>query len=209
MFQAHPFFDDEARRRIAAAVQREEARSLGEIVPVVVDRSDSYPEAQDRAGILALALATALGLLLPVQRWELVALQALAFALGWLAGGWAPLARVVVGRRALDATVRSRAELAFREQGLARTAHGRGVLLFASLFEHEVVVLGDQEVHGRLGDEAWRDAVAVLVSHIRQRRPADGFVEAIAHIGQRLAIHFPRGPGAAAPSELPDHLTVR
>jgi putative membrane protein len=210
MAKAHPFFDDEARQRVLEAVRQAEADTLGEIVPVVVARSDAYPEAQERAGITALMLATLVILLLPVEipLWEMAAIQAVAFAIGWFAGGWHPLARLLIGRRAMNAMVRWRAEVAFREEGLSRTRFGTGVLVFASLFEHQVVILGDKPVHEKVGDATWQEAADILVRRIREERPADGFVEAIGSVGARLREHFPRGEDHN-PNELPDHLTVR
>ncbi|WP_373046819.1 TPM domain-containing protein [Vulgatibacter sp.] len=211
MAKKHPFFDEAALERIQAAVRQAEASTLGEIVPVVVDSSDAYPEAQDRAGIAALMLATLVVLILPVEipLWEMALIQALAFVIGWFAGNWPPLARLLVGRSAMDAMVRWRAEVAFREHGLGRTTHGTGVLVFASLFEHEVVVLGDKPVHEKVGEGTWNEAVEVLVRRIREKRPADGFVEAIERVGVHLREHFPRAAGEKNPNELPDHLTVR
>ena len=211
MKREHPFFDEAAKSRIAAAVRAAEDATLGEIVPVVVERSDAYPEAQDRAGIAALMIATLVVLLLPVEipLWEMAAIQGAAFVVGWLAGNWDPLARALIGRKAMDAMVRWRAEVAFREEGLTRTASGTGVLVFASLFEHEVVILGDKPVHEKLGDAAWREAVGILVKRIREKRPADGFVEAIEAVGGHLRQHFPRAEGTKNPNELPDHLTIR
>lgn len=210
MAKVHPLFDDEARKRIVAAVQKAERETLGEIVPVVVERSDAYPEAQDRGGAVALALATAVVLIFFPQLllWEMAAIQAIAFALGFFAGGWDPLARKLIGARAMDAMVRWRAEVAFREQGLTRTRHGTGVLVFASLFEHEVVILGDRTVHEKVGAETWQEAVSILVRRIKEDRPADGFVEAIESVGAHLVQHFPRGEHEPL-NELPDELTVR
>ncbi len=206
MDRAQSAFDDAGHARIAEAVRREEARCLGEVVPVVVDRSDAYPEAQDRAGIAALALATLVAALLRLSIGELVAAQAVAFVLGWFAGAWSPLARLMVGRRALDAMVRWRAEVAFREAGLSHLPQGPAVLLFASLFEHVVVVLGNAEAHQKLGAEAWDGAVKVLVTNLRAGRPVDGFVEAIGHIGDRLVVHVPRTGAEAGPNVMPDEL---
>ena len=210
MAKAHPFFDDEARRRILEAVRQAEAETLGEIVPVVVESSDAYPEAQDRGGIAALMLATLVVLLLPAELplWEMAVIQAVAFAIGWFAAQWQPLARLLIGRKAMDAMVRWRAEVAFREEGLSRTRHGTGVLVFASLFEHEVVILGDKPVHEKVGAATWQEAVAALVRGIREKRPADGFVQAIEIVGGHMREHFPRGADEN-PNELPDHLTIR
>ena len=94
----------------------------------------------------------------------------------------------------MDEAVRARAVRAFHEHGLQRTAEGTGVLVFASLFEREAVVLGDHGIHARMGDD-WRKAVDALTAGLRAGDPARGFVEAIAICGARLAEHFPREPG--------------
>ncbi len=196
----------EARARIAEAVRRAEGLSRGQIVPAVVERSDAYPEARWRGALLGAALATAAILVAgtPVAPWELPFAQAAAGLLGALAGAWRPVERVLAGRRAMDEAVRARALRAFHEHGLQRTAEGTGVLVFASLFERAAVILGDQGIHAKRGDD-WDRAVAALTAGMAAGDPSKGFVDAIAVCGAKLAEHFPRDPQArAAPNELED-----
>lgn len=205
------FFTAETRARVAEAVRAAEARSRGQIVPVVVERSDAYPEVRLRGALLlaALASAAALALRLPLGPAELVLLQAAASVLGALLSLWDPLERLLAGRRAMDQAVRARAVRAFHEQGLHRTAEGTGVLVFASLLEHGAVVLGDRGIHGKVGDAAWDRALAALLAGIRARSPGQGFVDAVQLCGERLAEHFPRDPAAGSgPNELGDSLRV-
>ena len=202
------FFPVEARERVAAAVRRAEAASLGQIVPVVVERSDRYEEAPWIAGVLLAALATAAAELsgLGVTAWELPFLQLAAGLLGGLAARLAPVRRLLAGKGHIDEAVRFRAQRAFLENGLTRTERGTGVLIFASLLEHRAVVLGDHGIHEKMGDGGWQQGVEALVAGIRRGDPAAGFCDAIGLVGARLAEHFPRPAGAAAPNELPDEL---
>ena len=199
-------FGEEARARVAEAVRRAEALSRGQIVPVVVGKSDAYPEARWRGGLLAVAAVTValLGAGVPVAAWELPLFQLVAGALGALAAMWDPIERLLAGRRAMDEAVRARALRAFQEHGLQRTQEGTGVLVFASLFERQAVVLGDHGIHARMGDD-WNQAVGALVAGLGAGDPARGFVDAIAVCGARLAQHFPRDPTAKpSPNELED-----
>ncbi|HEX9241494.1 MAG TPA: hypothetical protein VF875_03530 [Anaeromyxobacter sp.] len=199
-------FGEEARARVADAVRRAESLSRGQLVPVVVEKSDAYPETRWRGAVLAAAVATAAVLAagVPVVPWELPFVQLAAGIVGALAAAWDPLERLLVGRRAMDEAVRARALRAFHEHGLQRTAEGTGVLVFASLFERQAVVLGDHGIHARMGDD-WQKAADALVAGLRAGAPARGFVDAIAICGARLAQHFPREPGAATPlNELED-----
>lgn len=205
------FFGEPVRARIGEAVRRAEAYSRGQIVPVVVERSDAYPEVRFRAGLLAAALATAVVLLArwPLTLAELPLVQLGAGLLGAGLSFWRPLERRLAGRRAMDEAVRARAMRAFHEHGLHRTAEGTGVLLFASIFEREAVVLGDRGIHAKVGEGEWSRAVAALVTGMRTGEPARGFIEAIALTGARLGQHFPRDPGAPLPpNELEDAIRV-
>ena len=194
MLERH--FGEKARARVAEAVRRAEALSRGQIVPVVVEKSDPYPEARFRGAILAAAIATlaVLALRVPLTAAELPFVQLAAGIAGALVASWDPVERRLAGARAMDEAVRARAVRAFHEHGLQRTAEGTGVLVFASLFEREAVVLGDHGIHARMGDD-WRKAVDALTAGLRAGDPARGFVEAIAICGARLAEHFPREPG--------------
>jgi putative membrane protein len=199
-------FGEAERARVSEAVRRAEALSRGQIVPVVIEKSDPYPEARWRGGVLAAALATAAVLAagVPLVPWELPFVQLVAGALGALAAAWDPIERLLAGRRATDEAVRARALRAFHEHGLHRTAEGTGVLVFASLFEREAVVLGDHGIHARMGDD-WNHAVGALVAGLRAGDPVKGFVDAVARCGARLAEHFPRDAGALPPTnELED-----
>jgi putative membrane protein len=200
------FFPPEGRERVQAAVRAAEARSRGEIVPVVVDRSARYEEVPWIAGVLGAALATvAVELLAPVSAWELPFVQLAAGLAGALLGRLAPVVRLLAGRRDMEQAVNARAEQAFLEHGLHRTAEGTGVLVFASLLERRAVILGDSGIAARMGEGEWRRAVDALVAGLRRAAPADGFADAIALVGERLAEHFPPEPGGAG-NELPDEL---
>jgi putative membrane protein len=199
-------FGDDVRVRVAEAVRRAEALSRGQIVPVVVEKSDPYPEARFRGALLAAAIATllALALHLPLTLAELPLVQLAAGLLGAAISLWDPVERLLAGGKAMDEAVRARALRAFHEHGLHRTAEGTGVLVFASLFEHEAVVLGDHGIHEKMGAE-WDRAVGVLVDGMRAGDPGKGFVEAVALVGARLAEHFPRDPSVHPPrNELED-----
>ena len=202
-------FGEQARARVAEAVRRAEALSRGQIVPVVVDKSDAYPETRARGALALAALGTALWLGLHPEGGpiELVAVQLAAGLLGALVALWDPVERLLAGGRSMDEAVRARAVRAFHEHGLHRTEEGAGVLVFASLFEREAVVLGDRGIHERIGEAGWNEALAAMVSRLRAGDPAGGFVEAIALCGARLAEHFPRAAAAGHPvNELVDEI---
>jgi putative membrane protein len=201
-------FPVEAQERIAAAVRQAESRTTGQIVPVVVERSEPYEEARWIAAVVAAALVTGL---LELLGWaptiaELFALQTLGGVLGWFAGRLAPVERLLAGKRHQERAVDARAEQAFFEHGLHQTRDGTGVLIFASLRERRAVVIGDRGIDERVDSDEWKRAVEALVEGMRRGSPGDGFVAAIAIAEARLEEHFPRRAGEPIPNELPDGL---
>ncbi len=200
-------FPKEAQDRIAEAVRRAESRSTGQIVPVVVERSQPYEEVRWIAAVLGAAVATALvELFLPDPRVaEVLLAQVAGGVAGWLVGRLEAVERLLAGRRHQSEAVHARAEQAFLEHGLHQTSAGTGVLVFASLREHRAVVLGDRGIHARMGDAEWQKAVDALVAGMARDAPGEGFEAAIDVVGARLAEHFPRN-GEPVPNELPDAL---
>lgn len=200
-------FKPEDRARIEAAVRAAEQRSRGEIVPVIVEKCDGYPEARFRGAFIALALATLAVLVthVPVTLAELALIQLGAALIGGVVALWDPVERFLAGRAERELAARDRALRAFHEHALHRTRDGTGVLVFAALFEHQAVVLGDHGIDEKMGPEQWQRAVGALVDGMRRNDPTSGFCSAIEIIGGTLAQHFPRGPDDAG-NELDDAL---
>lgn len=204
-------FDDAARTRVRDAVRQAEAASRGEIVPMVVERCESYPEARLRAAGLFAALGTLVFALTPIHAmgWFLLpAVQVAAAGIGALLAFISPFEQLFIARARLTRTAVSRATQAFVEEGVTRTAEGTGVLLFVALFEHTAVVLGDEGINAKMGDD-WAQVKDALVRGMRQGDPASGFIEAIGLCGARLAEHFPKTEGVSEPNELDDRLRER
>jgi putative membrane protein len=199
------FFKPEDRARIEAAVRAAEARSRGEIVPVVVEKCDGYPEARFRGAFIGVALVTLVVLLsgAPLTLAELALVQVGGALAGGLLALWDPVERLLAGRAERELAARDRAVRAFLEHSLHRTKEGTGVLVFAALFEHQAVVLGDRGIDEKMGPERWQRAADALVDGMRRGDPASGFCSAIEIVGGTLAQHFPR-EGVDAGNELSD-----
>lgn len=208
-------FSAEDLRKIHDAVQAEERRTRGEIVPMVVPSSARYREVSYLAG-LATALIVLTALLTFEHGWGQYAWQAhhpawivlgvvLAYAVGHWAGTFPPFIRFFTTNGRMAFKVRRRAELAFYEHGLHRTREGTGILLMASLLEHRVQILADKAIHDRVPPGTWDSIVRDMIQGIKDGRPTEAFCQAIARCGDLLAQHFPARPGDN-PDELSDNL---
>jgi putative membrane protein len=209
-YVARSVLGEQDQAALRAALAQAEARTEGEIVPVVVERSDRHPDARWLVALGALLLGTAL--LGPVLPWHapalLLACQVALGAAGWLLAWLLPdLARSVVSESRATHVAEEQAVQEFRRQGLDRTRHATGVLLFVSLFERRVIVLGDAGIHARVGDAHWTATTEAVLDGLAAGSLRAGLLAGIACCGEVLAEHFPSRPDDR--NELSDRLVVR
>jgi putative membrane protein len=193
----------EAMAAIEAAVRGAERETSGEIVPVVVERSDSYADVRiGAAAILTLALGGVALAFLPGHSPWFVPAQLCAFAALCWGFGWRPLLGLVAPNPLFADRVHRAASLAFHEAGLVETRDRTGILIYVSLLEHRVEVLADRGIHQRVREGAWDAVVERVVAGIREQRADEGLIEGIRLCGEILAGNVP--PRADDRDELPN-----
>ena len=193
------------KTRIADAIRAAEARPAGEIFCVIARHSSDYR-------LVPIAWAAAIALLVPlplvyltsrpaavIYLWQLMAFMLAALALSH------PRVRFhIVPRRAKHDRAHAEAMRQFFAQGLDKTEHRTGVLIFASTAERYAEIVADAGINEKVTPQVWDRAINELTTAITAGRPADGFVDAVEQCGAVLAAHFP--PGALKRNELPDKL---
>ena len=190
------FLDPAAESAVKERVAAVERATGVEVVAAVVARSDSYPEIPWKAFALgaSLALLAAAAAALVAPGWEaaeaIVETAVAALATGALAAFatvWvSPFARLFLPRARRQAETLQCAQAMFLETGLQRTPRRDGILLFASLFEHEVVVLADRGIHDRLGAAALDSAVAAVTGALKHGRLKESLLEGLARLEEAL-----------------------
>jgi uncharacterized membrane protein len=101
--------------------------------------------------------------------------------------------------------VRPVAERTFRRLGMTATKDRNGILFFIVPSRRRFVILGDEGIHAKVGQEFWDALTADLSGEFKQGRFQDGLLKAIADVGEKLATHFPYDP-LTDKNELPDDI---
>lgn len=183
---------------IKQAVAQAEKRTSGEIVPYFVYRSDRYDITVWRGASLmaVLSIGVAAFVSLVYQGWGLAWLytgQGIASVtiisafVGALMGAYVPpIKRLLAGRDLIERMVHHRATRAFVEEEVFNTRDRTGILLFISMLEHRIEVLGDEGINRRVTSEDWIDVVSKIREGIRTKKVADGLIEAIELCGKLL-----------------------
>jgi len=188
-------FNEADLAAVRAAVKEAEAATAGEIVPFVVPASDLY--------LSAVWKGTALGALLG----PLAALAVFRFGGFWgghlsfwialpaaagaavghlLAALVPPVKRRLAGREMLTSRVHQRATLAFLEEEVFHTRERTGILLFVSLFERRVVVLGDSGINRQVETAHWNEVIDIVTRGLAAGRPGAALVAGIRKCGELL-----------------------
>lgn len=218
--------------RVAEAIRDAETRTSGEIFCVMARRVSDYRDIS-LGWAAAAALIMPLGMIpfgfepawIPGlgSSWEAAHLAARDVTVGQALGAYALIqatvflivllltsipvvSRMVTPRSVRQTRVRKAAMQQFLAHGLHVTEARTGVLIFAALGDHQVEVVADEGIHGKVDQAVWADAVEVLAQGLRHGDPAAGFVDAVALCGAVLAEHFPPAPRNR--NEVEDKLVV-
>jgi putative membrane protein len=201
------FFSPAEQEAIRRAVEEAETRSSGEIVTMVVQESDRYLEAE-KLGALLVAALVALVLAVVARHvtiWTYIPVVCLLFFPTLLLFRRFPRLKLpFAGARRQGEAVRERALTAFYQKGLYRTREETGILIFISLNERKVWILGDRGINEKIQPGYWEGLAGELASGIRAGRGGEAILSVIAECGSELARHFPRR--ADDLNELPDDL---
>ena len=99
-----------------------------------------------------------------------------------------------------------RAIKVFERLGMHQTAARNAVLVYVSVTDRKLAVIGDRGIHERVGEAYWQGLVAGVLLRMRQQGPRDGLVHAVAETGTALSQHFPRRPHDK--NELSDEISL-
>jgi putative membrane protein len=215
-----PPISAEDQERIRTAVAEAERRTAGEIVPYIVSRSGGYEIALWRGAVAGMVAVTAV-VLLALQAydgwglgwaytaWGMVILVGLGGLIGAVLPAFVPaVRRVLAGKGRLLRTVHRRAEVAFLEEEVFNTRDRSGILLFVSLFEHRIEVVGDSGINAAVERDAWIEVVDLIRTGIERGDLVGGLCAAIARCGEMLEA-CGLSPHCDDPNELPNEVRLR
>lgn len=225
MTLASHLFSAAERAAIDKTIESAEQSTRGEIVAVVASASGRYDRAEDLFGLLlALLGLVALWCLQPCLAgftgadWETDAVSPLLllaqmvtvfvlFGIGaWAAARWPLLRAPFASDVEMQKEVERRALEVFQQQRLRATTGATGVLIYVSLFEHKVRVVGDDAISAKLQAADWQAVCGRVIVGMKAGTPAQGLQAAIVLAGELLSRHFPRA--ADDRNELPNRLVL-
>ena len=104
-------------------------------------------------------------------------------------------------------SVEGAANRAFDRLHMRDTAQRNGVLIFVVPSRRTFVVLGDEGIHAKVGDDFWHTVAAAISGFFKKGDFTGGLVHGIEIVGAALAEHFPFDPNTDR-NELPDDVDL-
>lgn len=207
--KAENFFTESEKERIRQAIVGAEAKTAGEIVPMIVTSASRYSEIE----LIGLVAGLFTGILIEwfwsdpwgspyFQLWPVF-----GALLGFLIGRIPDVKRLLTPTNRIGEAVHTLSLASFTEQGLHYTKDHTGILILVSLLEHRVEVLADRGINLKVAQGTWDEIVHRITAGIKAGQACDGFCQAIERCGDILATHFPRQ--ADDKDELPNRLVTK
>ncbi len=200
-------------RKVTEAIAQAERHTSGEIVAVAARASDDYVHVPIH---IAAACALALPLLIPVLSrlmpwssisvWQLFLTQLLVFIVLALVLSLPRLRYAVTPKSMMRKYAHRNAAAQFLAAQISATRARTGILIFVSLLERYVEVIGDKAIAAKLTQRDWQAIIDDMLPLLRDKKSADAMVLAAERCGALLATHFPAS--AHNKNELPNRFIV-
>ena len=197
---AQNFLTTEEQDKITAEVQQVEQTTSGEVVVMVVSKSHNYPAATITGSVFfalpsALLLNTLIGPAMWIgsqNLWLFLALFAILYLLFFpLASRSDRIKRFFLNPKQVEAEVQEGAITAFFTERLYKTEKENGILLYISVIEQKVWILGDRGINTIIEENTWDNIVSELTLGIKNKNRCEAICEAVKKTGKILRVHLP------------------
>jgi putative membrane protein len=200
------FLTQQDKQRIRAAITEAELHTSGEIVTVIASRSDTYLYIPTLWAALIALCVPGINFLLntPLDAVLIYQLQVAIFLILALLFRWDALTMHLIPKTVKQARAARFAREQFISHALHSTKNRAAILIFVSVAEHYVEIIGDKGINDKVEHDVWQSTLTDFTSLVKQGQTAEGFISAINHSRILLQKHFPSD--GANKNELPNHL---
>ena len=210
MKQATKLFSKDEISAIEATIIEVEKTTSAEIVPVVASVSGRYDRAEDLFAFLLSLLVLGCswvwfqGLTSSTEAWTgapvfklsllvVLAILVVSFLIGLALASHFPQLRLpLVSKVEMQEEVERRALKMFQKLKIRGTSNANGVLIYVSLYEHMVHVVGDDSINAKLSQEDWNALCETIISGFKNGKYEQGMSNGILCCGELLSQHFPK-----------------
>ncbi|NDE17305.1 hypothetical protein EBZ80_20480 [bacterium] len=187
---ARRFIDAAGKAAVEDGIAGAESRTSGEIVVALAARSAAVAHLPILLSLVAAIVIADVARMLDAS--VTVTGVALLFAVGacffFARLGW--VQQMCTAKHERDRAVDNAAAAEFLRARISNTKAATGVLIYVSLMEQRVVVLGDSAIAAKMDQGQWDGMVAAIVKGIKGKDLAGGLKTGVEMAGEILTRHF-------------------
>ena len=183
-------------QKINQVIKEAESKTSGEIVPVILTKSDDYLYTHYLCALLFTFIGTFLVTNGTRYKTPLFANHIYCdHGNIWLYHSISSVFQATsIEQKEIEEEVNQKALQTFFSNKLHHTKDATGVLIFISILERRVQILGDHGINKKVNQTFWDDEVNKLSKSIKNNQVVDGLSQVISILGDKLSEHFPIQP---------------
>lgn len=206
-------YTENQKEAVKTAIARLEAKTSGELVPFIIAKSDDYTEVRYISALIFVICGMLIDLLLfftgsPIEVWSSVFILFGAMIMGFFFPIILPeIIRAFTSPERRSKQAYAKAYEVFVKEEVFNTKNRIGILIYISMLEQEVIVLGDRGFNEKVKPNEWNSVVQTISRGIKKGEAIDSLVEAINQCEAILVKNGFEGTGKSS-NELPDDLRI-
>jgi len=212
MKSASQIFTKEEITNIETTIAEVEKQTSGEVVPVIATSSGRYDRAEDLFGFLLSLVVLGISWMwfqdinTSINTWThnsvfnlnlftMITILIISFFIGMGLASHFPLLRLpLISTQEMQEEVEGSARETFQRLKIRNTNNAAGILIYVSLYEHRVHIIGDDTISAKLSQSDWQAVCDTIISGFKNNTPAQGLHDGILTCGELLSLHFPITP---------------
>jgi len=207
------YISEDQKSRTQEITEQLEKRTGVELVAVVVDKCDTYPEIPWKAFAVGAAVGA---LVLSIQSvirpawftvYREIFLMLTVLGTGMTAAllsiFWPPFTRLFLDGTRAEVETKQYAQSFFLEREIFSTRERTGILLLISLLEHKVVILPDSGIRSRIDPKTLNSVISHMASDLREGNCFQALEGGLTVLEKSLLVAGFKGVDGA-PDEIPD-----
>ena len=170
-----------------------ESVTSGEIVPVVARKSSAYKTVELIHAMIFIYLFMFIyySVYSHLNLLGFVVISAVGAILSFALFRFGIFKRILIPKAVMKDKVHTAAMKAFYKYDVHNTKEKTGILIYVSVVERMVVVIGDEGIHSKVGNEAWNGVINTIILGIKRKELGRGIVDGIESCRDLLKTHFP------------------
>jgi putative membrane protein len=210
------YFNKNDLERIKETIKEVEAKTGGEVVPYFSFYSGEYEYVHWIAGLsfsLITTLFTSYTLAdysnyfeIDLIEYILPIVSILSLIVGYHIVKILRFKKFLIPPKILKRNTERAAKLAFLQEEVFNTKDRIGILIYISMFEKQIHIIGDSGIHSKIKQDDWKMLIKVISDGFSNKVPVVGIVDAINKCGDLLIENGFVNKGK--PNELKDDLRI-